>query len=123
MSRGRSTMLVAIGLAFVALGIANAAAGWTMMTEWRDRKHEAIAAGGESVRLPFSGTPSILDPSTDAQLLYESATTKYEYYRIVRRGGFYFIAIGTTLLTAAAIRNSRRRRRKTDYTNPHAPPA
>ena len=118
MSRGRSTMLIVIGLSFVALGIANAAAGWTKMDEYRALKHQAIAVGGESVRLPFSGTPSILDPSTDAQLMYESAAIKYEYYRIVRRGGFYFLAIGTTILLGATLRNARRRRRKLGNT-PH----
>ena len=111
MSRHRSTMLVVIGLSFVALGIANTLAGWTKMDEYRARKHEAIAAGGESVRRPFSGTPSILDPSTDAQLLYEAAAIKYEYYRIVRRGGFYFMAIGTAILAGAGLRDRLRRRR------------
>ena len=103
-------MLVVIGLSFVALGTVNAIAGWTKMNEYRAKKHEAIAAGGESVKLPFSGTPSILDPSTDAQLLYELAAIKYSYYRIVRRGGFWFLGIGTAILIGAAVRSRVRRR-------------
>jgi hypothetical protein len=112
-------MLVVIGASFIALGLANAAAGWTKMNEYRARKHEAIAAGGESVRRPFSGTPSILDPSTDAQLLYEAAAIKYEYYRIVRRGGFYFVAIGAAILAGAGLRD-RLRRRRPDEPHPTA---
>lgn len=108
----RSTLLLVAGLSFLALGIANTVAGHTKMDEWRERKRAAIAAGGESVRLPFSGTPSILDPSTDAQLLYEGAAIKYEYYRIVRRGGYYFCGIGAALLIAAAVRGSLKRRRR-----------
>ena len=114
-------MLVVIGVSFIALGIANATVGWVKMDEYRARKHEAIAAGGESVRLPFSGTPSILDPSTDAQLLYESATIKYEYYRVVRRGGFYFIAVGAAILFGARIRTVLARRRRDVGQTPHAP--
>lgn len=111
MPRGRSTLLLVVGLSFVALGAANTLVGWSKMDEYRHRKHAALAAGGESVRLPFSGTPSILDPSTDAQLLYESAAIKYEYYRIVRRGGFYFFGIGAALLLGVAIRSRLRQRR------------
>lgn len=81
------------------------------MDDYRARKRAAIAAGGESVRLPFSGTPSILDPSTDAQLLYEGAAIKYEYYRIVRRGGFYMLGTGAAVLLVAAVRGRRKRRR------------
>lgn len=110
MARRPGKIVVIVGLSLVALGAANALTGDSKMNEYRERKHAAIAAGGESVRLPFSGTPSILDPSTDAQLLYESAAIKYEYYRIVRRGGYYFLGIGTTLLVFAAVRSRWRRR-------------
>jgi len=109
-SRKPGRILVVVGLSLVALGAANALTGNSKMDEYRARKHAAIAAGGESVRLPFSGTPSILDPSTDAQLLYESAAIKYEYYRIVRRGGHYFLGIGTAVLLFAAARSRWRRR-------------
>lgn len=104
-------ILVVVALSFVALGVANVVAGWEKMNEYRVRKHEAIAIGGESVKLPFAGTPSILDPSTDAQLLYEGANIKYKYYRTVRRGGFYFLGIGSALLLWATIRAARDRRR------------
>jgi len=104
MDRRRSTLVVVIGIALVALGLANIAVGWVKMDEWRDRKHEAVAAGGEPARLPFSGTPSILDPSTDAQLLYESATIKYEYYKVVLRGGLCFVAAGAVILVVIGAR-------------------
>ena len=112
MARSSGKIVVIVGLSLVALGVANAVTGNTKMNEYRERKHAAIAAGGESVRLPFSGTPSILDPSTDAQLLYEGAAIKYEYYRIVRRGGFYFLGIGTALLVGAAVNSRLKRRRR-----------
>lgn len=112
MARGKSTILLSVGISLVVLGIANTVTGWTKMDEYRARKRAAVAAGGESVKLPFSGTPSILDPSTDAQLLYESAAIKYEYYRIVRRGGFYFTGFGAAVLVAAGVRGRRKRRRR-----------
>ena len=110
MPRSPGKIVVIVGLSLVALGVANAVTGNSKMNEYRARKHAAIAAGGESVRLPFSGTASILDPSTDAQLLFESAAIKYEYYRIVRRGGYYFLGMGTALLFGAAARSRWRRR-------------
>jgi len=112
MATRTSRLLVIVGLSFAALGVANTLAGWSKMDEYRERKRAAIAVGGESVRLPFSGTPSILDPSTDAQLLYEGAAIKYEYYRIVRRGGFYFLGIGATLLVVAVVRTRLKQRRR-----------
>lgn len=112
MARGRSNLPVVVGFCLVALGVANTVAGWTKMDEYRERKHAAVAAGGESVKLPFTGTTSILSPSTDAQLLYESANIKYQYYRIVRRGGFYFVGIGTALLLFGAARSRMDRRRR-----------
>ena len=111
MPRHRGTLLVVIGLSLVALGAGNALIGNSKMLEYRARKHAAIAAGGESVRLPFSGTSSILDPSTDAQLLYESAKIKYDYYRTVRRGGYWMLGTGAAVLLGAAIRRALRRRR------------
>ncbi|HEY2774150.1 MAG TPA: hypothetical protein VGK20_08875 [Candidatus Binatia bacterium] len=100
-----------IGVSLIALGIANAAAGWIKMDEYRDHKHEAVAAGGEPARLPFSGTPSILDPATDAQLLYELAAMKYDYYEVVRTGGFVFIAAGLAMLGALRVSRSLAARR------------
>ncbi|MFN2427125.1 MAG: hypothetical protein ABR587_11845 [Candidatus Binatia bacterium] len=118
MARSPGKILVIVGISLIALGVANTLAGNSKMNEWRARKQAAIAAGGESVRLPFSGTPSILDPSTDAQLFYESAAIKYEYYRIVRRGGHYFLGIGAAVLLFAAARNRWRRRRRAVESQP-----
>ena len=108
----KSAAPIIVGVTLIALGIANAIVGWTKMTEFRQRKHAAVAAGGDSVRLPFSGTPSILDPSTDAQLLYESAAIKFEYYRIVLRGGFLFTGAGAVVLVVTTLRRRRKRLRK-----------
>lgn len=112
MPRERFRLLTIVGLCLMALGLANAAAGWTKMNEYRERKQAAVAAGGESVRLPFEGTTSILAASTDAQLLYEGANMKYQYYRIVRRGGFYFVGIGAALLAFRAVRSRMEQRRE-----------
>lgn len=112
MARERSKLPFIVGLSLVALGVANSVVGWSKMDEYRARKHAAVAAGGESVRLPFEGTTSILAPSTDAQLLYESANIKYQYYRIVRRGGFYFVGIGAALLVFTSVRSRMDRRRR-----------
>ena len=109
-ARDGSKIVVIVGLCLVALGTANAITGNSKMNEYRHRKRAAVAAGGESVKLPVSGTPSILDPTTDAQLLYEAAAIKYEYYRIVRRGGYYFLGFGTAMLIFAAVRSRIRRR-------------
>jgi hypothetical protein len=122
MARDRSKIVVIVGLCLVALGAANALTGNSKMDEYRARKRAAVAAGGESVKLPFSGTPSILDPTTDAQLLYESAAIKYEYYRIVRRGGYYFLGIGGVLLVGAAIRSRIRRRPGREHDDPGLQP-
>ena len=46
----------------------------------------------------------------EAVSVYEAAALKYEYYRIVRRGGYYFIGMGTALLLASAIRSRLRHR-------------
>lgn len=110
MSRHRGRILVIVGVSTLALGIANWIVGDAKMDEYRVRKRAAVAAGGESVKQPYWGTPSILDPSTDAQLLYESAAIKYEYYRIVRRGGHYLTGLGGAILLLAAARSRLRGR-------------
>ncbi len=110
MSRHRGRILVIVGVSTLALGIANWIVGDAKMDEYRVRKRAAVAAGGESVKQPYWGTPSILDPSTDAQLLYESAAIKYEYYRVVRRGGHYLTAFGGAVLLFAAVRSRARGR-------------
>lgn len=106
----RSSLVLVVGLSFTALGIVNTTMGWRKMDEYREKKLAAVAAGGESVKAPFAGTRSILAPSTDAQLLYEGAYLKYEYYRIVRRGGFWFLGIGSTLVLAGLVRAALRGR-------------
>jgi hypothetical protein len=115
-ARARSRLVFIVGISLLALGAANTVAGWKKMDEYRARKRAAVAAGGESVKLPFEGTTSILSPSTDAQLLYESANIKYQYYRIVRRGGFYFLGIGTALLLFSALRSRFDRRSRDSAT-------
>lgn len=112
MARSTGKILVVVGLSLLTLGVANTLIGDAKMDDYRARKRAAVAAGGDSVKQPFSGTPSILDPSTDAQLLYESAYIKYEYYRIVRRGGHYFLGIGSAVLLFAAARSRWRRRER-----------
>ena len=52
---------------------------------------------GPEVDRPYRGTLSILEERTGAHELYEDATAKHGYYRIVRRGG-RMLALGGCLV-------------------------
>lgn len=78
--------------------------GITKLSDYGARMEAAVATGGESARKPAQGTASILDPSTDAQLLYESAFLKFEYYRVVLRGGLMLLALGSLLIGGVVVR-------------------
>lgn len=109
MARNRTSLAFIVGASLLALGIGNAAMGWSKLGDYHRKMTAATAAGGDTGDRSFRGTTSILDPSTDAQLLYENAAIKYEYYRVVSRGGVLFVLLGGLLLGAAALRLARRR--------------
>ena len=111
MARQPSRIAFAVGMALIALGTGNAVLGWSKMHDYRQRKRAAVAVGGEAAKASAEGTAGILDPATDAQLLYEAAAIKYEYYRVVRRGGLVFLAVGTSLVAGALVHERRRRSR------------
>lgn len=111
MARQPSRIALAAGLALVVLGAGNVAIGNSKMHDYRQRKRAAVAVGGEAAKAPAEGTAGILDPATDAQLLYEAAAIKYEYYRVVRRGGLVFLGAGASLVAGALVHERRRRTR------------
>ncbi len=88
----------------LVLGLGNTAMGLVKLGDYRIKMDAAVAMGGESARKPAQGTASILDPSTDAQLLYESAFLKSEYYRVVLRGGLLLLALGSLLIGVGVVR-------------------
>lgn len=96
--------MLVVGASLFALGLGNAAMGVVKLRDYGARMEAAVASGGESARQAAQGTESILDPSTDAQLLYESALLKFEYYRVVLRGGLMLLALGSLLIGGAAVR-------------------
>jgi len=102
--RTRSNLMPILGASLLALGIGNTVLGLTKLPEYRARKHAAVAIAGDSARRMTQGTAAILDPATDAQLLFDSAFTKYEYYRVVLRGGIWLTAMGLVLLGGVAVR-------------------
>jgi hypothetical protein len=103
-ARSRSSLVLIVGLVLVALGAANAVTGWSKVGEYRAKMKAAVAAGGETVARPFTGTASILEPPTDAQLVYETASLKHEYYLVVRRGGLFLLMVGGALVAAVVLR-------------------
>jgi len=96
--------MLVVGASLLALGLGNTAMGLFKLTDYSARMQAAVASGGESARKPAQGTVSILDPSTDAQLLYESAYLKFEYYHVVLRGGLMLLTLGSLLIGGAVIR-------------------
>lgn len=98
----RSSRVLILGIALLVLGAGNWIMGADKMHHYARRQRQALARGGPTLRHPLEGTAAILDPHPQARQLYEDATAKYEYYRVVYRGGRLLVALGL-LLTGGAI--------------------
>jgi hypothetical protein len=100
----RSSRVLAFGLVLFLLGAGNWAMGITKMAQYKERQKEAMRIGGETVTAPFRGSASILEERTDAHELYEESVARYRYYKLVRRGGRFFMVIGALLVFGALLR-------------------
>jgi hypothetical protein len=110
--RKSSTVLV-IGLVLLLLGAGNWAFGGPKMSKYKQRRRHAVQIGGPAVKAPFRGTLSILDKRSSTNDLYDDADIKYEYYRVIARGGRVMAITGFVLVVGALLRR---------YSKP-APPA
>ena len=88
----------------ILLGVGNWFMGISKMAQYKERQKEAMRVGGETVTDPFRGTASILEERTDAHELYEESVARYRYYKLVRRGGRFFMVIGALLVFGAVLR-------------------
>jgi hypothetical protein len=100
----RSSRVLIAGIVLLLLGLGNWAMGVNKVAQYKARQKEAIRMGGGAVTEPFRGTASILHEQTEAQDLYEEAVARYRYYKLVRRGGRFFMIIGALLATGALLR-------------------
>jgi hypothetical protein len=96
--------VLVFGLVIFGLGFGNWSMGLSKMAQHKERQLEAIRDGGVGVTEPFRGTASILEERTDAHEYYEDAVTRYRYYKLVRRGGRFLMAIGGLLVLGALAR-------------------
>lgn len=104
MAARRSTAVLALGLVFLFLGAGNYWFGQDKARSYRTELRAAKAELGPSLPRARPGTEQVLHKPTDAELLYESSATKYEYYRVVQRGGGMFALLGVVLLGGVGIR-------------------
>lgn len=88
----------------VVLGLGNWLMGVAKTEKYSRRMEVAVAKAGPAARIPFSGTSTILEEYTAARELYAESLTKYEYYRILRRGGVLLMALGLFLSGGAIVR-------------------
>jgi hypothetical protein len=93
-----------VGAVLLVLGGGNSRFGASKAAEYRSELRAAKAAGGRRRESPYRGTAAILERPTDAQLMYETASTKYQYYKLVRRGGRVFAVLGLFLVGGAFLR-------------------
>ena len=100
----RSSTVFVIGLVLLLLGAGNWAFGGPKMSEYKQRRRHAVQIGGQAVKAPFRGTLSILDKRTSAHDLYDDADIKYEYYRVIARGGRVMAITGAVLVVGALLR-------------------
>lgn len=93
----------------LALGAGNWTLGTMRLEHYERRAAYARELVGPEVERPYRGTLSILEERTGAHELYEEATAKRGYYRIVRRGGRMLTLGGCLVLLFALARIARAR--------------
>jgi len=96
--------MLVVGVVLVVLGSGNYLFGVSKVNHYREILHKAVAAGGPGVRQTSVGTSAILSRPSDIELLYEKAITKYQYYKIIMRGGRLFGIVGSLLVLGFALR-------------------
>ena len=102
--RRRSSRVFIAGLCLVILGLGNWSMGSSKLAQYGGQMAEAREAGGPSVERPFRGTASILEERGEAHDRFASARLKYEYYRVVHRGGLLLLGLGTVFIGGALLR-------------------
>ena len=105
MVRHSSHVLIAGALLFV-LGLGNWTMGNLKMEDYHDKLDAAVEMGGEEVKEPFRGTVAILEERTDAHEMYEDARARYDYYKLVRRGGRFLMTLGGLICLGALARQA-----------------
>lgn len=105
----RTRTILAVGLALVALGVGNWRLGVTRLDHYAKRIAYARELVGPEVDRPYRGTLSILEERSGAHELYEDATAKHGYYRVVYRGGRLLTLSGCLVLAAGLLRSARKR--------------
>jgi len=100
---------IGVGAALLALGVGNWALGARRLEHYAQRIGYARELVGPEVDRPYRGTLSILEKRTGAHELFEDATAKHGYYRMVRRGGRVLTLGGCLVLLLALARLARDR--------------
>jgi hypothetical protein len=104
MQTRRSTNVFVAGLLFLVLGAGNSYFGESKLNSYRAELQAVKAELGAGLPEPKPGTRDMLHKPSDADLLYESSLTKYQYYKVVMRGGHLFGLLGLALLAGVALR-------------------
>lgn len=100
----RSSLVLVLGLVFLLLGAGNWAFGGDKMSEYKQRRRFAVQMGGPEVKERYRGTLGILEKRSSANDLFEDADIKYEYYRVIARGGRMMTITGAVLMLGALAR-------------------
>lgn len=100
----RSSRILVVGLCLLVLGTGNWIMGKDKMHHYARRQRQALVRGGPSVRAVLTPAEEILLGRTEARQRYQDATAKYEYYRVVYRGGRLLVALGALLTLGAGLR-------------------
>lgn len=93
-----------LGFVFLLLGAGNWGFGGDKMSEYKQRRRFAVQMGGPEVKERYRGTLGILEKRSSANDLFEDADIKYEYYRVIARGGRMMTITGAMLMIGALAR-------------------
>jgi len=100
----RSSRVLIAGCVLMLLGLGNWLMGMDRTEKYGRRMEVAVEKAGPAARIPFSGTSTILEEYTAARELYAESLVKYEYYRVVHRGGVLLLVLGVFLSAGAIVR-------------------
>jgi hypothetical protein len=100
----RSSRVLIAGLVLIALGLGNWIMGLDKTQRYARRMKVAVAREGAAAAIPFSGTTTILEEYTAAREIHADSLVKYEYYRVLHRGGILLLVIGVLLSSGAVVR-------------------